>query len=134
MRILTIIIFILSCSTIFGQEISSKDSVTNQVTYRIVEIIPTYKSDLKVFYEDMTKELNLGKDIFGSVWVNTWIDSNGTISVLEVEKSSVSPAVDSKIVNAINKLQGWTPGKTHDKVISTEFPIYLKIEKGKIRK
>jgi hypothetical protein len=134
MRILTIIIFIFCSSTIFGQEISSKDSVTNQGVYRRVEIIPTYKSDLKGFYKDMTKELNLEKNIFGSIWVNTWIDSNGTISVLEVEKSSVSPAVDSKIVNAINKLQGWTPGKTHDKVISTEFPIYLKIEKGKIRK
>jgi hypothetical protein len=134
MRILTIIIFIFCSSTIFGQEISSKDSVTNQGTYRIVEIIPTYKSDLKGFYKDMNKELNLEKDIFGSVWVNTWIERNGTISVLEVEKSGVSPAVESKIVNAINKLQGWTPGKTQDKVISTEFPIYLKIEKGKIRK
>lgn len=133
MRILTVIIFIFCCSTIFGQEISSKDSVANQVTYRIVEIIPTYKSGFKGFYKDMNKELNLGKDIFGSVWVNTWIDINGTISVLEVEKSGVSPVVESKIVNAINKLQGWTPGKTQDKVISTEFPIFLKIENGKIK-
>jgi len=96
--------------------------------------MPTYKSDFKGFYKDLTKELNLKKDVFGSIWVNTRIDSSGTISVLEVEKSSVSPAVDSRIVSAINKLQGWTPGETHDEIISTELPVHLKIKKGKIKK
>jgi hypothetical protein len=134
MRTFTVIVFIFSYSTLFGQEFSQNDSVTDQGIYRIIEVMPTYKSGFKGFCKDMTKELNLGKDIFGSIWVNTWIDSTGSISVKEVKKSSLSPAVESKIVSAIDKLQGWTPGKTHDQIISTEFPIYLKLEKGKIKK
>jgi len=134
MKLFIIIICISSCSPLLGQEFSQNDSVTDQGIFRIVEIMPTYKSDFKGFYKDLTKELNLKKDVFGSIWVNTRIDSSGTISVLEVEKSSVSPAVDSRIVSAINKLQGWTPGETHDEIISTELPVHLKIKKGKIKK
>lgn len=133
MRTLIILLSIFQFSTLFGQGEPQRDSLTTEGIYIIVEVLPSYDGGIKRFYKDLNKELNFPKNINGSIWVKTRIDSSGTLTILGIEKG-ISTAIDNKIVNAISVLQNWNAGETQNKSISAFYPIYLVIENGKIKK
>jgi spermidine/putrescine-binding protein len=119
--------------TITGQVERNENTAKENETYIYQEVMPEYKTGWKDFLKDLNEELDFNKTVNGSIWLYAVIDKTGSISVTKTAKG-INTEVDAKIVDAVTKLQGWKPGKHHNKKISTDFPIYLRIEKGKVKR
>ena len=128
-------LFLLVTTVFFYSALMGQDDryEKEKEVYVYQEVMPKYESGWKNFIKDLNQELDFDRNVSGSIWLYTVIDKTGEINITKIEKG-ISDDIDSKIVDSVLKLQGWKPGENENETISTDFPVYLRIEKGRVKR
>ncbi|ALO14817.1 hypothetical protein L21SP5_01158 [Salinivirga cyanobacteriivorans] len=147
--VVTLMVFVFACSEDQEKEViikQSKDEVKSDSVYMHVDQQPQYAGGMSALFQDVQNEIQF-PDIVkqagaqGKVFVSFVVGKDGDVRNVEVAKitdlegnsaqfeKDVEEALIETSVNAVQKLNKWTPGKNEGKTVSVKFniPIAFKL-------
>ncbi|HTL80207.1 MAG TPA: energy transducer TonB [Bacteroidia bacterium] len=98
------------------------DTDTNQV-FAYAEEMPTAPYDFNKYLQQNIKYPTDARDAGkqGCVYVSFVIERDGSITNVQVKKSSGTASLDKEALRAISSMPKWTPGKMNGKPVRVEF-------------
>jgi hypothetical protein len=130
-----LLIFCLSLISLvsFSQE---KDSISSKNELRpfsdVVETTATYEKGNKNLKKELKAQVTFDKSVSGSIYVGFTVDSTGRAFEFKCLKG-IAVDVDQAVINALEKLQKWSPARNQGRSINCKSVLKIEIEKGKIK-
>ena len=100
--------------------------------YFIAEEMPKFPGGEHALRRYITNQIKYPKvarrkGIQGKVYVNFVIDTDGSVSDVQVYKS-VDPLLDSEAIRIVNSMPNWKPGKQKGKPVSVSYTVPINFE------
>lgn len=132
-KLLLFILFLLPVM-VKAQDVSPK----GDVVYNVVEQMPEFpggEKALRAFLAENVKYPSIAKEngIYGRVVCQFIVEKDGSITDVEVVKSSGEISLDKEAIRVIKMMPKWKPGKQQNKPVRTRYtlPISFKLDDDK---
>lgn len=134
-KIILTFVIILWTGVIFGQINTSTekchskyDSLLNRIVYTSVDSMPQFPGGEKAMDDFLNKNFHWkddGNDFSGSVIISIIVEPDGSLTNKRVERA-IHVDADNKILNIIDKMPKWKPGKCNGKNVAVKYFIRFK--------
>ena len=127
-----IFIFLLICTSTFGQ---SKSTDTSEIFSVNPEILAEYPGGTKAMFkylrDSVLNKMKITKDesyILRPVYSKITIDETGKVTNPKILRSSNVASVDSLVIKALQNMPNWKPGSIFGEIKKQNFNIPLRFE------
>lgn len=132
---LILFLFAISLSSFaLGQDelTSTSEPCDSTKNFFVVSDLPEYKGGIEKLQSDLNDNLIFENTLSGTCPITFIVNCKGKASGFKV-KSSFDKSFDNKIIEALMKLQNWSPAKFKDRDVDSSYTLTLVVENGKIK-
>ena len=112
-----------------------KIALVDEEIYQVVEQIPEFKGGMQALMKYLTSNINYpqeakDKNIQGRSLIGFVVEKDGSITDVEVARSSGNDLLDQESVRVVKSMPKWNPGKQKGKVVRTRFvlPVMFRLQ------
>jgi protein TonB len=133
MKTLFIAALLLGSTTLFAQapaKTKEDSCFINDKIFTIVEEMPQFPGGEKEFFKFLTSNIKYPLDMERkkagkAVYVTFQVCKNGSIQGVKILRG-LDEAIDSDVMNAMQKMPQWVPGKQNDKAVAVQYNVAIK--------
>lgn len=118
-----------------SSQISAQDSDSEDdgVVFVIAQEMPEFIGGQKGLYEYLSENIHYPADakrnhLQGRVFCQFVVDKNGSISDVEVVRSSGHPALDQEAIRLVESMPSWKPGRHKGKPVRVRFTLPINFQ------
>jgi TonB family protein len=112
-----------------------KITAVDEEIYQVVEQMPEFKGGMQALMKYLTSNINYpqeakDKNIQGKSLIRFVVEKDGSITDVEVARSSGNDLLDQESVRVVKSMPKWNPGKQKGKVVRTRFvlPVMFRLQ------
>ncbi|MFZ5553043.1 MAG: energy transducer TonB [Bacteroidota bacterium] len=125
-----ILISVFFCEFGFSQNLNSNDTLkkpASEDSVVVVDVAPEYPDGLNAMYGFIIKNINYPEDaktngIEGKVYVNFYIEKDGTVTNVVVEKG-IGGGCDEEAVRVVSMMPKWNPGQANGNPVRVRYRL-----------
>lgn len=125
-----ILISVFFCEFGFSQNLNSNDTLkkpASEDSVVVVDVAPEYPDGLNAMYGFIIKNINYPEDaktngIEGKVYVNFYIENDGTVTNVVVEKG-IGGGCDEEAVRVVSMMPKWNPGQANGNPVRVRYRL-----------
>lgn len=108
-------------------EMDLSDEIEESTIYQVVEEQPEFPGGMGALMKYLRKNRSKNNKSHGRTFVNFVVNTDGSLTNIEVEKSSGYELLDKEALQIVRKMPKWKPGKQAGKPVRVRFtlPIIL---------
>ena len=107
-------------------EVSLDEAVDDDVVFKVVEIMPSFPggdSALMRYLAENVRYPAITSAVQGRVIVQFIVEKDGSISNVEVMRTSGEECLDREAVRVVRAMPKWTPGKQRGKLVRVQYTV-----------
>ncbi|MBQ5730523.1 MAG: TonB family protein, partial [Bacteroidaceae bacterium] len=112
-----------------------KIALVDEEIYQVVEQMPEFKGGMQALMKYLTSNINYpqeakDKNIQGKSLIRFVVEKDGSITDVEVARTSGNDLLDQESVRVVKSMPKWNPGKQKGKVVRTRFvlPVMFRLQ------
>ena len=118
-----------------NEVVDVKITAVDEEIYQVVEQVPEFKGGMGALMKYLSSNINYpqeakDKNIQGKAFISFVVEKDGSITDVEVMKSSGNDLLDQESLRVVKSMPKWNPGKQSGRAVRTRFvlPVMFRLQ------